>query len=506
MKLRSSLAVLAAATASVNLAAAAPQLQMDAWAQTSFVGDEICVEIDGAPDSLFAVWVSFDGSPTFDSNTARPLAHGTTRPDGKGFLEIPFDRSRLPDNFGVHLFALMRAPGGFDVTPQALPLVGSGSSLCQTFDPNFEIGPDVPVAGEFMNDQWSAVNMTISGVGNSGPDAVIVFDSANPTGNDPDLATPGPGVANTTALGNLLILPGDVVDANGDGLVDDPCDNANGGVMRFDFAEPYRMCSATIVDSDESPSELRFYIGNSMTLETIPIANIGDNSVQTITFDKADVRRFEVALAGSGAVARLEMVPCPLVVNLDESPFGVPRGDAAGEVITNQYEDLGLIVSAVNNTPGNPDKAILFDSENPTGDDFDLMTPGPGLNNTEGLGLVLIIAENDVDADMNGLVDDPDDEAGGGQFQLTFTEDVVFFSGRVLDVDGAELDEFRFFDAADNLIQTVEINALGENSVQQIVAGAPIQNVRRIEVNLVGSGALARLRWCPVSNFSSSAP
>ena len=488
-----------------TLTSFAAAAEIDAWSRTTATGVEVVIRVEGPAGAPFAIWSSPDADAAFDLAVATPLVAG--RFDGRGDAEVvlPTSRSSLPGNFGVQLHLVVRdAITGFNAAGTWLPLAGSGGTRCQSFDPNFKIGDDAPVAGEILTDQWQLVNMTISGIGNgSGEDAVIVFDSANPTGNDTDLATPGPGVGNSDPLGNVLILPGDLIDSNGDGLVDVPCDNPDGGVMRFDFAAPYRMCSATVVDIDEgSNSELRFYVGDAMTLETIPLADLGDNSVQVLTFDRRDVRRFELFLEGSGALARLEMVPCPLLINLDETPFGAPRAEQAGTVVTDQYQDIGITIEAFNDTPGNPDACVLFDSENPTGGDFDLMTPGPGVGNTEPLGLVLVIAENDIDANMDGLIDDPDDEAGGGQIRFDFDEDVIFFSARVLDVDGVERDVFTFFDEFGATIQVLEINALGDNSVQTVEDGAPIEGVRTIQVNVEGSGAVTRLRFCPSSNFA----
>jgi hypothetical protein len=47
-------------------------------------------------------------------------------------------------------------------------------------------------------------------------------------------------------------------------------------------------------------------------------------------------------------------------------------------------------------------------------------TPGTGAGNTEALHTLLIIAENDIDANNDGCIDDPDDEAGGGSLFFEF--------------------------------------------------------------------------------------
>ncbi|MFT5733071.1 MAG: hypothetical protein ACJA2W_000781 [Planctomycetota bacterium] len=474
---------------------------MNAWSQTDAAGMHASLRLRGAPDAPFAIWSGLEQDAAFTFGQTARIAGGHFNGLGEAQVLIPLGASgSMPANFGVELYLLTRTPRGFDAIGSWLPLTGQGGTLCQVFDPNFKLGIIEPAVGEVVTDQWGAINMTVSAT--STTSTVAVFDSANPSGGDTDLVTPGTGAGNTVALGHLLVLPDALVDTNGDGFLENVSDDAAGGVMRFDFAEPYRMCSATVLDIDDTNfSELRFYIGSAMALETIPLTNMGDNSVQTLTFDKRDVRRFELVLGGSGALGRLGMVPCPLLANLDENPFGSPRSEQAGEVLTAQYADLGLLFSATNNNLLHPDALVLFDSENPTGGDFDLMTPGTGIGNTEALGLVLVIAENDVDANGDGLIDSPDDEEMGGQILLEFTENVTFFSARVLDVDALERDVFTFFDEFGGTLDIIDIGSLGDNSVQTIAPTAPIQNVRSIQVNLTGSGALTRLRWCPSSNF-----
>ena len=130
--------------------------------------------------------------------------------------------------------------------------------------------------------------------------------------------------------------------------------------------------------------------------------------------------RMEVEFGGSGAIAEVLVAPCPLVLTFEEETFGKPLDLLPGTWITDQFADLGINISAANDNPMHPNKAILFDTINPTGEDDDLITPGPGLNNDTPLGKVLIIAEDDVDADNDGYVDDPDDEAGGGRITFDF--------------------------------------------------------------------------------------
>jgi hypothetical protein len=375
-----------------------------------------------------------------------------------------------------------------------------GFTGCEKLDFDHTIGQTEPVTGEVIAEQWSLVGLHISAKNNfaSHPDLAIIFDSAAPTGGDTDLATPGYGIGNDTALGKLLIIAENAKDADFDGLLDDPDDEAKGCILRFDFDKPWDACSATLVDVDDSgPTEIRFYQDLLLPPDVITVPNVGDNSVQKLSFLKTNLVRIDVALAGSGGIAGLELVPCPKLVNFDERTLGEPLDLKVGETMTTQFLDIGLTIEVNNNVVGHPDKGILFDSENPSGLDGDLVTPGYGFGNDTPLGKVLIIAENDVDADSDGLVDDPDDEEFGGQLNFKFTTDVEFIGATILDVDGTQMDSFNLYDAADVLITSLPILILGDNSVQTLKQEPPVTGVRRAELVLGGSGAVTRLRFCP---------
>ena len=98
------------------------------------------------------------------------------------------------------------------------------------------------------------------------------------------------------------------------------------------------------------------------------------------------------------------VIPCSSITITFETDI-LGNALAAGTVVGSQWHLFDIHVSAYNNKAGHPDKAIIFDSNNPTGGDSDLGGPW---------GNILIIAEDDVDSDGDGLVDDPDDEAKGG--------------------------------------------------------------------------------------------
>jgi len=113
-----------------------------------------------------------------------------------------------------------------------------------------------------------------------------------------------------------------------------------------------------------------------------------------------------------------------------------------GEIISSQYfDDYGVIISAKNFGWG-PNLAIIFDSQNPTGSDYDLAGPSwEGGNLATGntvLGKILIIAENDIDANLDGLVDNPDDEGNrpAGSILFEFESKICSVGFDLIDVEG----------------------------------------------------------------------
>lgn len=381
---------------------------------------------------------------------------------------------------------------------------------CDVLDFNYTIGDDtVMQPGAEMTSQWSDIGLQISARNNNPthPDKAILFDSSSPTGGDVDLLTPNPmAIGNTTAFGNVLIVAENDVDtAPTNGFVDDPDDEGGGGSLYFDFADKAAVCSVTLIDIDENPgTELRFYRNGDLATpdETFTIVSLGDGSVQRVDFLETDLDRFEVYFAGSGAIAGVDLIPCPRVINFDETSTGIPRNFMAGEQITNQFANLGVLINVVNNDPQHPDKGILFDSEDRTGGDDDLLTPNPNVpSNNKPLGFVLIIAENDIDvAPADGFVDDPDDEFAGGEIRFRFNADVTFMSANVLDVDDNEIDFWRFYDAADNQIGSILIPDAADGNVQLVTAN--ISGVRRAVLELGGSGAVTNVKFCPDSLIS----
>jgi hypothetical protein len=179
-----------------------------------------------------------------------------------------------------------------------------------------------PGGGSAPGTFFAGLTLGVTNTG-GGPHTLIIFDSAAPTGGDPDLGTPnvdfgGPGIGsggssgepgeNAEALGNLLIVAENIQDtAPADGIVDNPDDEAGGGVIRFHFASPVLAGRIVLVDADEGEETLvRLYNGVDLVgeAEALPL---GDNSVQEITSPEPVLcTDAEIITDGSIGVAEIE--------------------------------------------------------------------------------------------------------------------------------------------------------------------------------------------------------
>jgi hypothetical protein len=128
-----------------------------------------------------------------------------------------------------------------------------------------------------------------------------------------------------------------------------------------------------------------------------------------------------------------------VLLDFDEAGFG------SGDRVKNQYADLprfgGLEISAERTKNQNGDRelgiAMIFDSENPTGGDFDLKT--------ETQGNVLIISED-------GKSNNPDDNKFGGQITFDWDDPVRVYEVGLLDIDKSEGVGFFFYGEDGDLI------------------------------------------------------
>ncbi|MBS8228124.1 Hint domain-containing protein [Vannielia litorea] len=154
------------------------------------------------------------------------------------------------------------------------------------------------------------------------------------------------------------------------------------------------------------------------------------------------------------------------------------EGESAGTVVDDEYSAQGVTISSVVDGKVNYYKspAMIFDTSNPTGGDWDLAT--------SNLGNVLIISE---DGDSN----DPDDEVCGGKLVFDFDEEVTFHSLTLLDVEeGAKV---KFYDADGNYMGSQYVTT--HDNGQCNLDFGNIEGVGKVEVVLYGSGAIDNVSY-----------
>ena len=150
----------------------------------------------------------------------------------------------------------------------------------------------------------------------------------------------------------------------------------------------------------------------------------------------------------------------------------------AGTTVDNQYSADGVTITGTAlNSSGNPisgNRAMIFDSDNPTGGDLDLAT--------SNLQEVLILSED-------GDASDPDDNLHGGSFTFDFAKETTVSTLTFLDIeDDAIVD---FYDENGTLIQSVTVPEVGDNN--QAISTFNVSGVYQMVVNLEGSGAVDNL-------------
>ncbi|MGF1512788.1 MAG: esterase-like activity of phytase family protein, partial [Elainellaceae cyanobacterium] len=140
-------------------------------------------------------------------------------------------------------------------------------------------------AGTVITDQLSGVT-----VSTSGPEAMI-FDTANPTGGDTDLAS--------DSLGNVLIL-------SEDGDATNPDDSDSGGTFEFTWDELVNVASVGLLDIEEAGGSITAFGDDSAVLGSIDTTSLTANGAfGTAEVGIDGVRRLDVTLTGSGAIAEV---------------------------------------------------------------------------------------------------------------------------------------------------------------------------------------------------------
>ncbi len=130
---------------------------------------------------------------------------------------------------------------------------------------------------------------------NPGSKEPMIFDTANPTGNDFDLLTPSPVVAD--ALGKVLII-------SEDNDSSDPDDLAGGGVLRFEFDQLVSFDVIGILDNEEPDTRI-IGLASGEEVYNLAFPAGSDGNYTSLALPQGPVDTLDVVLDGSGAVALL---------------------------------------------------------------------------------------------------------------------------------------------------------------------------------------------------------
>ncbi|MEL6613717.1 MAG: hypothetical protein AAFQ53_16610, partial [Bacteroidota bacterium] len=151
------------------------------------------------------------------------------------------------------------------------------------------------------------------------------------------------------------------------------------------------------------------------------------------------------------------------------------EGFERGTTITDQIE--GVTISVEKRGSG-VDEAMIFDSNNPTGGDWDLATTTQDN--------ILIISED-------GHEWDPDDNWQGGQMFFDFDTVSTVESLTWVDIDDGKPATVSFFDENGTLITTIEGLCTGDGGVG--VQTFNVEGVARMVIDLPGSGAVDNINF-----------
>ena len=264
--------------------------------------------VDKLPEGVTYISSSFAGGQSCTESAGIVTCELSQNPTG--IIEILVRVN--PDYMGMLTNVATVHISNPDVRPENNSDAHTMLVMPATLDFSMDANGDPIVAGQLIDDEWSAAGIHVTTYF-ADRHPVMVFDSSNPTGGDPDLGTPneafgGPGVGagggigmpgvNDVPLGNLLII-------SEDGDASDPDDDAHGGSIYFDFDTPQAIYSLQLVDINSWNGLIRVRDINGNWLADYPTMPMGDNSVQTIIIDTNNVGRLEVHIHGSGGLANI---------------------------------------------------------------------------------------------------------------------------------------------------------------------------------------------------------
>ena len=222
---------------------------------------------------------------------------------------------------------------------------------------------------------------------------------------------------------------------------------------------------------------------------------IADAQVQSIEWlAHSDVDSDGLLSPGETWIYQASAVAADLSHSIDFETDAIGNALQAGDRVTENAAQ-GLTIS----TPQNPFGAMVFDSANPTGGDYDLRTPSSsgrrgastGIGNSQPQGNVLIISED-------GDATDPDDNATGGTLRFQWDNSVRLTSIDLLDIDLDEQTVTVETSQDDAALHRYDAQNLGDNSHQSLELNGELAD--QLDLNLVHSGAVTGFSYVEVAN------
>ena len=244
-----------------------------------------------------------DGSndvPGFSTDVFEPFTTGTPDADGDVFdfgvawaTRSDVNGSIVSKTYGLNADQLPATTDNTDIyrvmyqTLFGITAEEAAAARSQSSSIDFDAGSQGELtAGDVVTNQFEGLTVAVA----DDLDAMI-FDSANPTGGDRDLAS--------SELGNVLII-------SEDGNSGNPDDNASGGILMFDWDGVVSLDSIGLLDIEEAGGTVTLYGSDDTTvLTTIDIPASVNNYLQSLDIGTADVGKMDVLLAGSGAIAEI---------------------------------------------------------------------------------------------------------------------------------------------------------------------------------------------------------
>ncbi|TCS59805.1 cadherin domain-containing protein [Primorskyibacter sedentarius] len=175
--------------------------------------------------------------------------------------------------------------------------------------------------GTVVYDQFEGVTITAQRErNNTAENDAMIFDSNNWSGDDSDLSYDNQG--------NILIVSTDNNSSN-------PND-AIGSSIVFDFDSPSDLHDIVLLDIEEEGGTITLTFEDGST-RVVDIPGVGDNSIQTIDLNAANVTKMTIHLTGSGAVDDLCWKPGEAVGSVSGTVFCDVECDGingtAGEIV-----------------------------------------------------------------------------------------------------------------------------------------------------------------------------